>query len=118
MLGKIEGGKRREQIKKRTDLKFISNKCQHDNLLKTQQAKNTITEGDRKEQGILKGSNYLKEMIINKIIISEEGQVSLQSQRIVHEEDQSECKNIDEKKKKNIDDYIYSIQKPSLQNKA
>ena len=86
--------RRREE--NRSNFKFISNKCQHDNLLKTQQAKNTITEGDRKGQGILKGSNYLKEMIINKIIISEEGQVSLQSQRIVHEEDQSECKNIDD----------------------
>lgn len=42
--------KRREQIKKRTDLKFISNKCQHDNLLMTQQAENTITEGERKEK--------------------------------------------------------------------
>lgn len=42
--------KRREQIKKRTELKFISNKCQHDNLLMTQQAENTITEGERKEK--------------------------------------------------------------------
>ena len=42
--------KRREQVKKKTDLKFISYKCQHDNVLMTQQAKNTITEGDRKEK--------------------------------------------------------------------
>lgn len=39
-----DGKEKREQIKKRTDLKFISNKCQHDNLLMTQQAENTITE--------------------------------------------------------------------------
>lgn len=42
--------KRREQVKKKTDLKFISYKCQHDNLLMTQQAENTMTEGDRKEK--------------------------------------------------------------------
>lgn len=42
--------KRREQVKKKTDLKFISYKCQHDSLLMTQQAENTMTEGDRKEK--------------------------------------------------------------------